>query len=69
LRKLQTDAKGSLIRYNSASGKYAFADPIYRVFALSSFAKDKTRKSSSIHIDEIQKIIEDIQDILKKQII
>lgn len=39
LSQLQTEEKGKLLRYDTASGKYAFADPIYRVFAIGTFSE------------------------------
>lgn len=56
LQKLQTSERGSLIRYNSASGRYSFNDPIYRAFAMSFFAKEE-RPTHRIEID-ILSIIE-----------
>jgi energy-coupling factor transporter ATP-binding protein EcfA2 len=34
LRDLQTEQRGALLSYDSTSGTYRFADPIYRVFAM-----------------------------------
>lgn len=39
LPQLQTEEKGKLLRYDNASGKYAFTDPIYRVFAMGAFGE------------------------------
>ncbi|KAB8140306.1 AAA family ATPase [Chloroflexia bacterium SDU3-3] len=50
LNKLQSSERGSLIRYNTASGKYSFNDPIYRAFAMSLFAKEK-HPTSNIEIN------------------
>lgn len=40
LSKLQTTEYGGLIRYNSVSAMYSFADPFYRVYALARYAKN-----------------------------
>jgi len=39
LRELQSEARGSIIRHDSVSGKFSFADPIYRAFCLAYFEK------------------------------
>jgi hypothetical protein len=39
LRELQTEGRGAIIRYDAASGKFAFSDPIYRAFCLAYFEK------------------------------
>jgi hypothetical protein len=39
LRQLQTEDRGALIRVDNASGKFSFADPIYRAFAMASIKK------------------------------
>lgn len=46
LDKLSTEEYGSILRHDSISGLYSFSDPIYRVFALALF--DKDRPSSHI---------------------
>jgi GTPase SAR1 family protein len=37
LKQLISEERGSLIRYSDTSGKYSFADPIFRAFALTMF--------------------------------
>lgn len=40
LRELQTEERGAIIRSDSVSGKYSFADPIYRAYCLAFFEKN-----------------------------
>lgn len=42
LRELQRDERGALIRSDSSSGKYAFSDPVFRVYAMVLFQKSKS---------------------------
>lgn len=42
LNELQTEKRGAVIRYDSASGKYSFSDPIYRAYATFVFKTDST---------------------------
>lgn len=39
LKALQGPERGSLLRFDSASGRYSFADPIYQVYAKTKFKK------------------------------
>jgi hypothetical protein len=42
LNELQTPERGSLIRKDTVSGRFSFADPVYRVFAQAVFHKSRT---------------------------
>lgn len=46
LLQLQSEKKGKLLRHDSASGKYSFADPVYRVFAIAALAGNPKRAST-----------------------
>jgi hypothetical protein len=37
LKKLESQERGAVIRFDGASGRYSFSDPLYRAFALASF--------------------------------
>jgi hypothetical protein len=39
LQALRRPKRGSLLRFDSASGRYSFADPIYQVYANTKFKK------------------------------
>jgi hypothetical protein len=41
LPKLCTGEYGGILRHDSASGRYSFSDPIFRVYALAKFQKRK----------------------------
>jgi hypothetical protein len=48
LQELETPERGSLLRIDDASGRYSFADPVYRTFALVFFSKSPPRKDKHI---------------------
>ncbi len=43
LKELQTERRGELVRLDHNSGRYSFANPFYRAYALALFQKSKTR--------------------------
>jgi len=51
LAELQTAERGSLFRFDEASGRYSFADPVYRTFALVFFSKSQPRKAKDIIVE------------------
>ena len=51
LKQLQTEERGALLRYTTASGRYSFSDPIYRAFALTLFAQEQQRGREEVRID------------------
>lgn len=55
LRVLQHDDKGSVLRYDLASGKYSFSDPFVRSYALAYFELKRKQKrvSSNIAVDGV----------------
>lgn len=54
ITQLLSFERGSLIRHSKSSGKYSFAEPIFRAFALTMFGKEEiapaTRKTISIRL-------------------
>lgn len=48
LPKLCTPEYGGILRYESNSGLYSFADPIYRAYALAQFHNGKTQQFSGL---------------------
>jgi hypothetical protein len=51
LNELQRPDRGSLIRYDHNSGKYSFADPVFRAFALAKADPQKAVQKNSFAID------------------
>lgn len=53
LEDLQKEARSTLVKYDDASGKYSFFDPIYRVYALVYFKNVKIKQGTTkvTHID------------------
>jgi len=45
LAQLEMEKRGAVVRRDSASGKYSFADPFYRVFAKTFFDAENRRKA------------------------
>jgi hypothetical protein len=41
LRNLTATERGAIIRYSPTSGKYSFADPVFRAYALSTFREEQ----------------------------
>ena len=55
LLQLQQKERGGLVRYDGTSGKYAFSDPIYRVFSKTLFTKEaEGRKAKQIKDFEVK---------------
>lgn len=48
LEKLQTEAKGALIRFDNSSAKYSFREPFYKPYALAYFREENTPTSKSM---------------------
>lgn len=63
LAQLESEEKGAVVRRDSASGRYAFADPFYRAFAKTFFDVEKRRKTQHFNrtlaeeIDEASKAL------------
>jgi|ERR1035437_3508248 GTPase SAR1 family protein len=57
LRELQTDARGSIIRCDTASGKFSFTDPIYRAFCLAYFEKHPIKSSKSVSLADLDFVV------------
>ena len=63
LAQLETDKRGAVVRCDSASGRYSFADPFYRVFAKTFFDVEKRREEQHRHrtlaeeLDEASKAV------------
>src|SRR5207249_10004185 len=55
LAELTNDARGSVLRYDAASGRYLFNNPFHRVFALALFdQEDKTLKRRTDKLTEAE---------------
>jgi energy-coupling factor transporter ATP-binding protein EcfA2 len=65
-RALQGDERGALIRYDSASGKLNFADPLYRAFALALFRKRGRTHEIQLSFDDL--FARDLVEQLRSQI-
>lgn len=62
LTRLQTDARGAVIRLDSSSGKYSFSDPFIRSYALAYFErKSDGGLSVGVSPDEIMEIFKQLQ--------
>lgn len=74
LSQLLSSERGSLIRHSASSGKYSFAEPIFRAFALTMFReKDTTpgaRKSIGIRLSEasLRKLLGDDPDQMELEL-
>jgi hypothetical protein len=55
LRRLLTEDYGAILRYDGASGRYSFSDPLYRVFAVGYF--EQARSSAQEGQDEVERVI------------
>jgi energy-coupling factor transporter ATP-binding protein EcfA2 len=53
LKELQSEDRGSIIRFDSVSRKFAFADPIYRAFCLTYFVKNPVRRTNVREVDSM----------------
>ena len=42
LKKLAEEERGSLVRHSTSSGKYSFADPIFRAYVLTRFKEERS---------------------------
>jgi hypothetical protein len=65
LMKLQSEDRGSLVRYDSSSGRWSFSDPIYRVFAMTLFSKSSRLATASVTEIDIDAAIEDARRLLE----
>ncbi len=66
LKELRLETRGSIIRYDSASGKFSFTDPIYRAFCLAYYEKHPIKQSESNAL--IDWVASDYLDIMMKQL-
>lgn len=55
LKQLQVDERGALLRYDAASGRYSFSDPIYRAFALTLFKQERQKGRVEIKVPAINR--------------
>lgn len=62
LTKLETTEYSSLIRYSSISGRFSFADPFYRVYALANYSKNGNH-NKSLSANNIAELL----DIFRKE--
>ena len=65
LNELQKESRGSVIRYDSSSGKYSFSDPIYLAYAKLVF---KTNIFSNVVID-FDKMIKQLTEQIMSSVI
>lgn len=76
LKELQTPERGALVRYDSASSRFSFSDPVYRVFAMSVFAKEgeiSSRRPADVERDKaaltsLNEAFEHFRVVMLKQI-
>jgi len=68
LRALQSSAKGSVVRYDSTSGKYHFSDPLYLAYAQCMFQPAKRRPRGKGEMIEFNQIVADIMKDALKQV-
>ena len=61
LNQLTSEERGSLLRIDATSGRFSFADPIYRAFALSFFKKHPDRRFEYKMIDISEVVISDLK--------
>ena len=59
-KRLCKEGEGSILRYDSVSGKYSFKDPIYRAFAKAYFAKTGRGKSFRVKDLDFEKFLENM---------
>lgn len=52
LKLLQTEAKGSVVRFDSASGYFSYSDPFVRSYALAYFANKQKTKATSMEVTQ-----------------
>ncbi|MCL4264806.1 MAG: hypothetical protein KJ069_16405 [Anaerolineae bacterium] len=69
LHQLQTEKKGKLLRYDSASGKYSFADPIYRFFATAVLAQEPGSVVSTLQDNFIISLSDEMKKSLSEMIV
>lgn len=62
LSQLQTEARGKLVRFDSTSKLYSFADPVYRAFALAYFKDYNARRPSQMDLPNLDttRLLEDV---------
>ena len=66
LNQLTTPARGTLLRLDATSGRFSFADPIYRAFALSFFKKHPDQRIEFKMIDISEFVISDLKVAMLK---
>src|SRR5690606_15038899 len=69
LNELQDESRGSIVRYDTNSGRYSFTDPIYRAYAMSYFAEPTDSRDLRFKIESedlsvlFSKLIERFEEI------
>lgn len=63
LKQLTSSHRGNLLQYEEASGKYSFADPIYRCFAMSVFANDRDSETKFDDFEQLREILLKMMEI------
>ena len=75
LTQLLAPERGTLIRYSSSSGRYSFAEPIFRAFALTMFRKEETtvseRRSFKIRLsaESLRKLLGEDPDQMELELL
>lgn len=70
LGKLQTPERGAVVRFDSSSNLYSFAEPIYRVFALAYLESTKGKSLEQMTFDDVitSDVIKDLTKELKSHL-
>lgn len=59
-KRLCKEGEGSVLRYDSISGKYSFKDPIYRAFALAYFSKNRLNTPVTVKDIDFEKFLKNM---------